>query len=299
MRIFVTGAGGFIGSSICSHLQAEGHTVHGHVRSRDGDLVPGSVSEQVDLIVNSAGRLGSPSVDRHELTLSNSTLPDTLGAVCQERGIELVHISTPGVTGLVPDASESLQPAPWGPYEETKAEGEALLRKRFRMSDSSLTILRPDFVYGPGDMHKLKLFQQVRRGFMPIIGWNGASLRPTFVNDVCTAVSESLPGGRLNGGLFNIGGPEPLSFRELTSIIASAMGIRLLRMPVPRFIWELALMAGPLRPSSLTRSRVSLFGDDHYVSIDKASSAGFQPSWTVRDGIQTTVAWYLHEGLLG
>lgn len=299
MRIFVTGAGGFIGSAICSHLQSEGHTVQCHVRSRDGNIGVDSVPQQTDLVVNSAGRLGSPSVDLHELTLCNSTLPDILGTLCVERGIPLVHISTPGVSGLVARAVESLPPAPWGPYEKTKAEGEALLRKRFEMSGSSLTILRPDFVYGPGDMHKLELFRQVARGIMPLIGWRGALLRPTFVEDVCTAVSESLPDGCLHGGLFNIGGPEIISFRELTSLIAGALGRRLLHLPVPRFIWELVLISGPLRPSSITRSRVSLFGDDHYVSIDKASGAGFRPCWTVRDGVETTVTSYISEGLLG
>jgi nucleoside-diphosphate-sugar epimerase len=298
MKVFVTGAGGFIGGAVCRHLAAEGHAVLGHVAARDGVIQPSSIPEDVEVIVNAAGKLGKPGSRESELTSSNALLPEMLGSVCRSGGIHLIHISTPGVAGLCADSTEDSPLAPWGEYERSKAEGETLLRKHLYLPGGLLTVLRPDFVYGPGDNHKLELFRMVSRGLMPLIGRNGAVIRPTFVGDVCRAVSASLPGGCLQGDLFNIGGPETVSIRELTSIIAKSLNQRVVLIPLPRWAYRLAPRLGPLRPASISESRRRLFGDDHYVSIRKASLAGFKPSWGLREGVDATVSWYRSEGLI-
>ena len=102
MRIWVTGAGGFIGGALAAYLGEAGHEVSGHIRSRDGDLSASSIPENVGVIVNSIGKLGSPSVTTGELTHSNTLVPSMLGTLAGERGIHLIHLSTPGVTGLTP-----------------------------------------------------------------------------------------------------------------------------------------------------------------------------------------------------
>jgi nucleoside-diphosphate-sugar epimerase len=298
MRVFVTGAGGFIGGAACRHLAALGHEVLGHVSTRDGILCSNSVPSGMDLIVNSAGKLGKTGVTENELTSSNTLLAEMLASVCEIAGIHLVHISTPGVVGLCADSGEESPLAPWGAYERSKAEGESLLRKRLGLPGGLLTILRPDFVYGPGDRHKLDLFRQVSRGIMPLIGWNGARIRPTFVDDVCMAISDALPGGCLHGDLYHIGGPEIVNLRELTNMIAATLPRRVIPLPLPRWVYRLALRTGPLCPASISESRRRLFGEDHFVCTEKASRAGFKPSWGLRAGVQATVSWYRSEGLL-
>jgi len=298
MKVFVTGAGGFIGGAVCRHLAAEGHHVLGHVAARDGVLEPSSIPEDIQIVVNAAGKLGKPGVKEHELTSSNALLPEMLGAICRSGGMNLIHISTPGVAGLCAHSREDSPLAPWGEYEQSKAEGEVLLRKHLDLPGGLLTVLRPDFVYGPGDHHKLELFRMVSRGIMPLIGRNGAVIRPTFVGDVCRAVSASMPGGCLHGDLFNIGGAETASIRELTSIIAASLGRRTVMLPLPRWAYSLVLGMGPFCPASISESRRRLFGDDHFISIEKASLAGFRPSWSLREGVDATVSWYRSEGLV-
>jgi nucleoside-diphosphate-sugar epimerase len=298
MIIYVTGAGGFIGSCISEYLSEKGHEIIEHKRSIDGDLDPSQIPEKVQLVVNSAGRLGLPSVSRTELAESNTILPEMLADFCSESGIHLIQISTPGVTGLSIDANEDRKYAPWGDYEISKMNGELKLLEHSSLPLHLLTILRPDFVYGPGDMHKLALFRQVSSGWMPIIGRNGSRLRPTFCMDVCRAVESALPGGVLNGGIYNIGGPDIVTVRELSGIISSSLGNRLRTISLPRLLFRLALHLGPLCPEKLSESRFRLFGEDHFVSIDKAADAGFRSEWSIVDGIDQTVRWYQSNGIL-
>ncbi len=292
MKVFVTGAGGFIGSAISDYLKNAGHDVFDHIRSINGEITSDSLPTNVDVIVNAAGRLGIPGVDLIELKNSNTMLPSILADFCAKHRTHLIHLSTPGVTGLYANVSEDSPLKPWGDYEKTKKDGEVILRKHSQLPFEKLTILRPDFVYGPGDLHKLELFRQVDKGWIPLIGRNGARLRPTFSEDVCRAVESSLPGGRLNGGLYNIGGPEIVTIREFIIKISEALGKDVRCISIPRLAFRIGLLLGPLRPKALYRSRFRLFGEDHYVSIEKAASAGFNPSWRVSDGIARTVSWY-------
>jgi len=298
MKIFITGAGGFIGSCITDYLSSKGYDTCAYVRSLSGDLSPDDIPDDIDIIVNSAGLLGTPGVKMSELMLSNAVLPEMLADHCSKTGIHLIHISTPGVGGLSANASEDSEYDPWGDYELSKMRGEISLRKHKDLTAEQLTILRPDFVYGPGDLHKLALFRQVSRGWMPIIGRNGARLRPTYAADVCRAVESALPGGMLNGGLYNIAGPETVTVREFTCEMASALKRSLRIIPLPRILFKMALRLRRLCPEALSESRFRLFGEDHYVSIEKAKKAGFHPQWSVSKGVSETVLWYLNRGVL-
>lgn len=221
-----------------------------------------------------------------------------LADICRDRQIHLIHLSTPGIAGLHADVTEDSPANPWGDYEKSKYEGEEALRKHYISKSGHLTILRPDFVYGPGDRHKLPFFQQVGKGWLPLIGLNGGRIRPTFVSDVCNAIENSMPGKCLNTGLFNIGGPEVVSIRDFGALVAQKMGQKLIAIPLPRLLYSLALRSGPFKPRSLSCSRIRLFSEDHYVSISKAAGAGFTPSISLSDGIQKTLKWYRFEKLL-
>ncbi len=237
-------------------------------------------------------------MDPYQLTKSNVTLPILLADICRARQIHLIHLSTPGIAGLHADITEESPADPWGEYEKSKYQSEEALSKHYISQSGQLTILRPDFVYGPGDRHKLPFFKQVGKGWLPLIGWKDVRIRPTFVSDVCSAIENSMPGKCLNTGLFNIGGPEVVSIRKFGTLIAQIMGQKLISIPLPRLFYSLALRSGPFKPRSLSRTRLRLFSEDHYVSISKAADAGFTPSTSLSDGIQKTLEWYRFEKLL-
>ena len=284
MKVLLAGSTGFIGTHAAEALMEAGHR----------PIPYGSQEEGIDAVVNCAGRLGGPGITREELERSNLHLPLRLGEISVQRGIPMVHLSTPGVCGLRAGGMETDEYDPEGPYEETKAMAERELLK----SVPGVTILRPDFVFGRGDMHKYPLFRQVSRGWFPLVGTGGAMTRPTDARDVAAAVLQALPGGNLHGGIFNIGGPEVLSVSETASVIARELGRRVLKVPVPRLLFRAALMLGPLCPGALSRSRYRLFGSHRFVNTGKARKAGFSPSFSFSQTVSEAVSWYRERGLL-
>ena len=278
-------------------LKESGLDVSGHFWEEEGDLDASAIACSPDVVVNCAGLLGGRGFTAEQLRMANTELPGGLARFCKAGNACLVHLSTPGVTGLRAGASEDDPPDPWGEYEASKVAGESAVRAA-GLPDEALTVLRPDFVYGPGDMHKLRLFRQVGKGWFPLVGSGGARLRPTFVRDVCRAVAASLPGGILAGRTVNIGGDRVVSVRELVQVIAGAMCVETRLVRIPGILFRLALLAGPLKPRALSKSSYRLFGEDHYVSLASAEAAGFRPATALDRGIAETVAWYREGGLL-
>ncbi|MCK5035199.1 MAG: NAD-dependent epimerase/dehydratase family protein [Candidatus Sabulitectum sp.] len=292
MNVFLTGASGFIGGYIKQAVENAGHHVVSHSFSRNGPLT--KLPSEIDIVVNSAGRLGGQGATIKELKAANVQLPATLCDQCRKTGIPLIHLSTPGVTGLSANAGESSDYDPMGDYESTKVEAE----KQLVSNSPGVTILRPDFVFGPGDMHKFPLFRQVHKGWFPLVGSGSARTRPTDVRDVAAAVLNSFPGGILSKGIYNIGGPQILSIRELAQHISVAMGKSVRFLPIPRFVFRTALTWGPLCPKALSRSRYNLFGMDRFCNTDKAGKKGFTAERSFALTAIDAVNWYKENGLL-
>jgi len=292
MRVFLAGATGFLGRHICKAIQCSGHTVLPHSFSAHGELreLPGSI----DLVVNSAGKLGGSGYQDSMLEEANLELPAMLAGECLSRGIPLIHLSTPGVCGLRSGNSETDDYAPVGVYEETKARAEAELLGML----PDVTILRPDFVFGAGDMHKYPLFRQVAKGWFPLVGRGDAKTRPTDAEDVARAVLMAFPGEALHRGVYNIGGPDVLSIREIVSVIAGVLGRSVLTLPVPRLLFKAALKLGPLCPPGLSESRYRLFGTHRFTDTTRAFRAGFTPGSSFRQTAEKAVAWYREKELL-
>jgi len=294
VRVYLTGAGGFIGGALKVHLERAGHTVKAHSGRSDGQV---SIPGDSEAVVNAAGRLVTGSSSHDEVEAANTVLPESMGRQCMILGVPLIHLSTPGVCGLVAGGSEDDPHSPDGIYERSKSEGEKRLLA-LGLPQGGLTILRPDFVFGPADPHKLPLFRQVARGWFPVVGRDGPRTRPTHVRDVCRGVLAALPGGRLSGGVYNIGGPEVLTMGEVAGRAAAAMGRRVVVVSTPAPLLRLVLALGPLRPKALTPGRLRLFGTDRFVSLAKASTAGFTPCFSFDEAAADAVAWYRAEKLL-
>lgn len=292
MRIFLTGAGGFIGSHLQTVLSAAGHHVTSHSLSVDGPIE--EIPKDIDIAVNSAGKLGGDGFTENELVEANLNVVKRMCDSCRRRGIHLIHLSTPGVAGTTANGKESDPFNPGGAYESTKADAE----KYISLHLPEASILRPDFVFGEGDMHKFPLFRQTAKGWFPLVGNGSSRTRPTDVRDVCEAVLQAFPGKPLEKGTWNIGGPDVLTVKELVKTIAHVLDLHVKTVPIPRILFRIILNLGPFRPKALSESRYKLFGTDRFTCLDKTISVGFSPEFSFRQTAETAVEWYRERGLL-
>jgi nucleoside-diphosphate-sugar epimerase len=218
--------------------------------------------------------------------------------------------STPGTWNLEPGTfpppatpDETWPHAPSNAYERSKALAEQYAAE-FAASGLPLVIARPEFIYGPGDVHVLGLFRAIQRGVFFYIGDGTNTCHPTYVDDMVDGLLACLRRGAL-GGVYHIAGPRPLPFRELAETIAAALGVPppRWRVPVP-LAWLGAAgleAAGKLagRDVPLSRTGVAFFSENRRSTYARAErELGFTPQVELQEGVARTVAWYRAEGLI-
>lgn len=335
MKAVITGATGFLGGALARRLVAEGIEVHalaqpGSDRRRladcpitwhDGDITaPETLTEvfdDADWVIHAAGMLGRAGVSETTYRRINAegarnvlaAVAVSLAAGRLPEGLRVLHISSAGVLGPLPrrgsgvDVDESVPLAPSNAYERSKAQAENYARE-FILAGLPVIVARPEFVYGPGDVHVLGLFRAIQRGAFFYIGDGRNTCHPTYIDDLVDGLLLCLRVGR-PGETYQITGPRPVTFRELAETIARELGVRPPRWRVPRPVaWTGALgleAVGKVtgRTAPLSRTGVAFFSESRRSTYAKAHrDLGYTPRVELAEGVARSVAWYRAEGLL-
>src|SRR5882724_821175 len=129
------------------------------------------------------------------------TLAGAVGAV----GARVVHIFAIG-------ADENSLSG----YARAKAAGE----KAVLAAVPSATILRPSVVFGPEDQFTNRFAAlALMSPALPLIGGGMTKLQPVYVGDVAAAVADAVDGKAKEGAIYELGGPEVLTMREIIEVI--------------------------------------------------------------------------------
>ena len=325
--IAVTGATGFVGGAVVRALVERGEDVRAVVRSTsevtalhrlgvrtvEADVTAATGLAEAfagaRLVFHAAGMLGRAGAAAAEYRRVHVEGTRNVLRAARAAGVErVVHVSSPGVLGPVPrgapDLDEDAPLRPSNAYEPSKAATEDVIREDGARNGELAVVVRPEFVYGPGDLHVLRLFAAVRRGRFFYFGRGDALCHPTFVVDAVGGLLAAADRGRA-GRIYHVAGPTPVSIRELAETYARAMGVRPPHRRVPELPVRLALgaaepLAGMLRLAlPLTRSGVDFFTRDRHFSTRRArEEIGFESSVELPDGVARTVRWYEERGLL-
>jgi nucleoside-diphosphate-sugar epimerase len=325
MRVFVTGATGFLGGAFARALARQGAEIHALFRkaSDRGSLEDVRIAwHECDItdakglsglfdgaqwIIHAAGLLGRPGLPESVLHSVNADGTANVMAAAFATGAKprVLHVSSPGIlgpTGPEP-ATEKAPLAPTNAYERSKAAAETIALT-FAAKGLPMVVARPGFIYGPGDRQVLRLFRAIRDGRFFYIDAGRHLCQPTFVADAIDGMLACLRRGS-NGGVYNIAGPRPVTFRELVKTIADALGVRPPRWSLPRPLATLAATGleafgyAISRPPPLARSSVDFFSDDRVVSWQKAyREIGYDPAYDLAAGVTATVTWYREHGWL-
>ena len=157
-------------------------------------------------------------------------------------------------------------------YARAKAAGEMAVFSAI----PSATIMRPSIVFGPEDQFTNRFAALARVSpALPLIGGGLTKLQPVYVGDVATAVADAVDGKARPGAIYELGGPEVLTMREIMEIILSITERKRLLVSLPFRLAKLQSMFLQFAPGAmkLTPDQVELLRADNMVS-DAAKAAG-------------------------
>jgi len=327
MNILITGGTGFIGRHLtraltrqgfrCTCLVKPGRNLDeieelSNVRIVYGDVTrPDSLQKSVqdmEVVYHLAGQIGEWGVpDERFFTINVKATQNLLEAASKAGVKHLIFCSTPGVQGKgYPSATEELSYHPPYMYEQSKAEAEkTLLAFKGKERKLQITIVRPDFVYGPGDLRRLPLYKAIRDRRFFLIGDGRALLHPTFIDDAVQGFCL-LPNNPVAfGQIYNIAGPRTVTVREYAQTIAKLFDVSLsgIRLPISfaralaKLFESVSRMSG--KEPVLSLSKVEFLTTDHGSDISKARhQIGYRPEIDFDIGIRQTLNWYYREGFL-
>ena len=141
---------------------------------------------------------------------------------------------------------------------------------RVRAALPSAVILRPSVLFGPEDDFFNKFAAMARMmPALPLIGGGHTLFQPVFAGDVAAAVAAAVEGRAAAGQIYELGGPEVKSFKELMQFMLAIIERRRLLVPMPFALaqvqaWFLQLMPKP----PVTPDQVELLRSDSVVSTD-------------------------------
>ena len=210
------------------------------------------VLENCDLAINLVGILYENN--KQKFNQIHSEFPNLLSKLCNEIGIvNLVHVSALGIKERHPSH-----------YMQSKLQGEKNIKDNFKPS----VILRPSIVFGPEDKFfntfaSLAQFSPV----LPLVGGGKTKFAPIYVGDVAKAIVKALELNNSEPKIYELGGPENYSFKELMEILLREIKKKRFLIPIPfgfaKFqSYFLQMMPNPL----LTPDQVELLKHNNVVS---------------------------------
>jgi len=125
----------------------------------------------------------------------------------------------------------------WAKYARTKAAGEAAALAEF----PSAVILRPSLVFGPEDQLFNRFANMARLSpFLPLIGGGRTRLQPVYVGDVAEAIAAACAGKAKPHTIYELGGPEVVTFRQLMDLVQQWSGRRRRYLSMPFWLAQIA-----------------------------------------------------------
>lgn len=268
MKILLTGGTGFIGTSVRRELKALGHDVRLVVRAesqhkvdpREGfDVLIGDVLDTqtclravdgCDAVVHLVGiRREDPKNGITYEALHTEAAYAVFDAARRAKVARGIYLSA---VGARPDAQAG--------YQRTKFEAEEILRK----SGLRWTIFRPSIAFGTGDEFHPLMADLVHRPVVPVIDGGKTLLQPVALDNLTGPVARAVAMPETQGKVFEVGGPERVTFLDIMYRVARHYGVWPNTLSVSsRFAKPVVKFAQRFRSFPLTLEELYLLLEDN------------------------------------
>ena len=317
MKIFLTGASGFVGSHLVQSLIAAGHEVVAHYRSPQSlkikpqnniEVYSGDLNDVqslakrlqgIDSVIHCAAemKLWNSKKALHE---TNVLMTKNILQAAKQAGVpQFIYMSdasvakAPSIPNLEVSESRALPSLEKFPYSHSKSLAEEYV---LAAGDENLRTLslRPASIWGKGDLIDRILGRAANSNQF---GWfdQGDYLFSTcYIQNLCEAVQKALLSKSNRESFFISDGP-PVLFRQWMSRRLLAGHYKVPTLSIPRFLaWPLARFTEngwnylPLRGDPpLIREMVHLMAHPFSVSIAKAQEQlAYEPLYGMEEGMQ-------------
>ena len=246
------------------------------------DASVASVMAGAEAVVNCVGTFDKGGKNNFEAVQAQGAT--RIARLAKASGINaMVHISSIGA---------DLEAA--STYAQTKAKGETGVLEHM----PNAVILRPSVVFGPEDEFFNRFARMTRLGpILPVVGAN-TRFQPAYVDDIAYAAELALTGAA-DPGIYELGGPDAKTFRELMQIMLEEIRRKRLVLNIP--FWAASVMgfafdlgntlSGGLLPAVVTQDQVRSLRSDNVVGEDAKGFEVFGIAPTTMEAVLPEYLW--------
>lgn len=278
--VVVFGGDGFIGRHVVRALAMRGYRIRVGCRRPDlaGHLQPlGNVGQiqpvqanvrvrwSVDRAVEGADQVVNLVGILHESGRQRFTTVHQFGAHAVAEAARAVGAGLTHISALGADVHSG------SAYARSKALGE----KAVFSTLPDAVVLRPSIAFGPEDTFFNRFAAMARVSpALPLIGGGKTRFQPVYAADIAEVVARSVDGKVAGGRIYELGGPNVLTFKECMEELLAIIDRKRLLVPVPWWVANLqASLLGLMPNPLLTQDQVMQLRSHNVVSAE-ASEAG-------------------------
>ena len=320
MKVFVTGAGGFIGRALLVALRQDGIEAGGVDRvppPGDDAVVAGDTTEPgpwrhalegADVVVHTAAVV-SNAVRLHEQwrvnVLGTRRVVEAAAAAGVRRVVHLSSIRAFSDTGFPAGVTEDHPVRPDGnPYVDTKIASEHVVLAAHAAREVEAVVVRPGDVYGPGSQPwVVKPLALLRTGQLLLPARGRGVFSPVHVDDLVRGLVLAATRPTAAGQVFTVVGPRTVTTGEYFGALARAAG----RRPPPSAPTPVAVALASLvdgvnrargRRTEVNAGTVRYLTRTGGYSGEKARRLlGLEPAIDLDEGMRGVAQWLAEQGL--